>query len=78
MRQYDAHIKKIRPALRVARKHGAHNSLAIAEYLNLFSGVHAPNGKPWGKNSVLRALRRLKARGLDEGSAPAHLARYYG
>lgn len=76
MNRYDKHIEKIRPALRHARKHGAHNSVTIAEHLNLLLGVYAPSGKPWDKNSVLRALRRLKARGFDEGRPP-HLARHY-
>lgn len=60
MKRYDDYINQIRPSLRKAQKHGAHHSVTIAEYLNLVIGIHAPNGKPWNKGSVLRALRRLK------------------
>ena len=77
MKRYDAHVRKIRRSLQKARHLGVQNSQGFVEHLNLLSGIPAPNGKPWNKNSVLRALRRLKARGLDEGSLPAHLARYY-
>ena len=77
MKRYDAYLRTIRPALKQARANGALNSIAIAYYLNEVSGIAAPNGKPWNKNSILRAIRRLKSRGLDAGFLPLHIAQGY-
>lgn len=64
MKKYDTCIRAIVKPLKEGRALGFVSTAAIAEWLNA-KGVPAPNEIIWTKTSVIRALRRLIALGLE-------------
>jgi hypothetical protein len=62
--KYDAHVRAIVPALAEARTFHVATAVNLANWLDCH-GVPAPDGGPWSKSTMLRALRRLRRLGLE-------------
>jgi hypothetical protein len=62
--KYDAHVKAIVPALKQARAFNVATATCLANWLDCH-GVRAPDGGPWSKSTMQRALRRLRQIGLE-------------
>jgi hypothetical protein len=62
--RYDAHVRAIVPALAQARAFHVDTAVNLANWLDCH-GVPAPDGGPWSKSTMLRALRRLRRLGLE-------------
>lgn len=62
--KYDAHVKAIVPTLKQARAFNVATAVHLANWLDCH-GVRAPDGGPWSKSTMLRALRRLRRLGLE-------------
>ena len=72
--KYVERITAALPFIREARAAGLRNASQFAAYLSQ-NGVPAATGGTWTDDAVHRALKRLKALGLDQGSLHAVLAR---
>lgn len=72
--KYETAIRQVLPRFQLARKCGAKSASQFSECLNV-AGITSPSGNAWNEASVLKALKRLKQLGLDQGSLPFHRAR---